>query len=208
MDAIVADLLIRGSAQVDAHCMDVTDYTGHATMLDHAEKELQGIDTVLIAHGTLPNQQLCEHDAELAIREIHTNALSTVALLTHIANRFEAMGAGTIAVISSVAGDRGRRSNYVYGCSKALVTAFSSGLRQRLHKSGVAVLTIKPGFVDTPMTKEFRKGMLWASPASVAARIVKAIDNRDDVLYVPWFWWWVMTIIKALPERFLKLAQL
>ena len=133
--------------------------------------------------------------------ELKTNALSTISLLTHIANRFEAKQAGTIAVISSVAGDRSRASNYVYGSAKAMVTAFTSGLRQRLHKSHVAVVTIKPGFVDTPMTASFKKGLLWAKPDSVAEKIVQAINKRKNEVYVPAFWWAVMLVIKGIPNR-------
>ncbi len=158
-------------------------------------------DTVLIAHGTLSDQKACEASVELTLREIDTNALSVVALLTRIANRLEQRRAGTIAVISSVAGDRGRGSNYVYGSAKALVTAFLSGLRQRLGKSGVGVVTIKPGFVDTPMTAAFAKGPLWASPEKVAKGIVRALDRRSDTVYLPGFWWTIMFIIRAIPER-------
>jgi decaprenylphospho-beta-D-erythro-pentofuranosid-2-ulose 2-reductase len=108
-------------------------------------------------------------------------------------------------VISSVAGDRGRQSNYVYGCAKAMVTAFLSGLRQRLHKSGVAVITIKPGFVDTPMTRDFRKGPLWASPHSVALRIASIIVcGNSGEYYVPRFWRLIMLIITHVPESIFK----
>jgi short-subunit dehydrogenase len=163
-------------------------------------------DVVLIAHGTLSNQASCEISVEETLAEIQTNALSTVSLLTLIANRFEAKRNGTICVISSVAGDRGRASNYVYGSAKAMVTAFTSGLRQRLHKSNVAVVTIKPGFVDTPMTSEFEKGFLWAKPTVVSTKIVKAIDNKRTEIYTPSFWWLIMTIIKLTPNKIFKLA--
>lgn len=206
LNAIAADLKVRGAAQTHAHCADLNEIDRHAAMLDAAEAAMGGIETVLIAHGTLSNQKACEQSVTETLAEINTNALSTVSLLTLIANRFEAKQAGTIAVISSVAGDRGRASNYVYGASKAMVTAFTSGLRQRLHKSDVAVVTIKPGFVDTPMTRAFKKGLLWAKPDSVAATIVRAIDKRKDEVYVPAFWWAVMVIIKNLPKKiFLKL---
>lgn len=204
LKTIAADLKVRGAAQAHSHCMDLNDMGSHAAMLDAAEEAMGGIDTVLIAHGTLSNQKACEQSVDEVLAEINTNALSTISLLTHIANRFEAKEAGTIAVISSVAGDRGRASNYVYGSAKAMVTAFTSGLRQRLHKSNVAVVTIKPGFVDTPMTAAFKKGLLWAKPAAVAATIVRAIDKRKDEVYVPAFWWAVMAVIKAIPNSFFK----
>lgn len=105
-----------------------------------------------------------------------------------------------IAVISSVAGDRGRQSNYVYGSAKALVSAFASGMRQRLSKQGVHVITIKPGFVSTPMTAHLKQGALWAQPEQVAKDITRAIDQGQRVVYTPGFWRWIMLIIKHIPE--------
>ena len=130
---------------------------------------------------------------------MQTNALSTISLLTIIANRFEANKDGTIAVISSVAGDRGRASNYVYGSAKACLNVYLQGLRHRLSGSGVNVLTVKPGFVDTPMTETFEKGPLWASPEQVAWDIRRAIARRRTVIYTPWFWRWIMLIIRLVP---------
>jgi len=204
LNAIAVDLKVRSASQIYTYCTDLNHVESHATLLDKVEAAMAGIDTVLIAHGTLSNQKACEQSVKETLAEIKTNALSTISLLTHVANRFEANQAGTIAVISSVAGDRGRASNYVYGSAKAMVTAFTSGLRQRLHKSNVAVVTIKPGFVDTPMTAEFKKGLLWAKPAAVAAKIVKAIDAKKCEVYVPAFWWAVMAVIKLLPRTFFK----
>lgn len=201
LDAIAADLRVRGSSKVLTYVMDANDYTAHVPMLDAAEQALGGLDTVLLAHGTLSDQQACQQSVELTLNEITTNALSTVALLTPIANRFEALKRGSIVVISSVAGDRGRQSNYVYGSAKALVTAFTSGLRQRLAKSGVVVLTVKPGFVDTPMTASFKKGPLWATPARVAHDIDRALCKRQGVIYTPAFWCLIMAIIRSIPER-------
>jgi short-subunit dehydrogenase len=138
---------------------------------------------------------------------MQTNALSVVSLLTLAANLLEPRRAGTIAVISSVAGDRGRQSNYVYGSAKALVSEFLSGLRQRLTKVGVGVVTIKPGFVDTPMTAHLPKNPLFAKPDKVARMIVSAIARRQPVCYTPSFWWPIMTAIRWVPERlFMKLA--
>ena len=208
LKTIAADLKVRGALQTHAYCMDLNSIKGHAAMLDAAELALGGINTVLIAYGTLSNQKVCVLDVEETIAEIHTNALSVISLLTHIANLFEARQAGTIAVISSVAGDRGRSSNYVYGSAKAMITAFTSGLRQRLHKSNVTVVTIKPGFVDTPMTASFKKGLLWSKPAVVAAKIVRGIDDRRDEMYVPVFWWAVMVAIKTIPAGLFKKLKL
>jgi decaprenylphospho-beta-D-erythro-pentofuranosid-2-ulose 2-reductase len=205
---ISADLKVRGAAQVDTYCTDLNDMDSHTLMLNAAELALGGIDTVLIAHGTLSKQKACEQSVNETLAEIQTNALSTISLLTIIANRFEAKQMGTIAVISSVAGDRGRASNYVYGSAKAMLTAFTSGLRQRLYQSNVYVVTIKPGFVDTPMTAEFKKGLLWANPAAVAATIIKAIDKRKNNLYVPAFWWLIMAVIKMIPTKLFSKLKL
>jgi len=198
---IATDLKIRGAIDVRTNCFDLNNLDKHISLLGEAEKVLEKVDIVLIAHGTLPDQKFCECSVEETITEIQTNAISTVSLLTHIANRFEKRKSGTIAVISSVAGDRGRASNYIYGSAKAMVSEFSSGLRQRLHKSNVSVVTIKPGFVDTPMTSEFKKGFLWAKPDKVAARIVKSINARKAVIYVPGFWRVIMAIIRNIPNN-------
>lgn len=208
LKTIVVNLKVYGAKEVHSHCMDLNDTKHHTVMLDAAKAAMGGIDTVLIAHGTLSNQKVCEQSVEETLEEINTNALSTISLLTHIANRFEAKRAGTIAVISSVAGDRGRAGNYVYGSAKAMINAFTSGLRQRLHKSNVAVVTTKLGFVDTPMTTAFKKGLLWAKPASVAVMIVQAVDKRKDEVYIPVFWWMVMLAIKTIPDKIFKKLRL
>lgn len=200
LEAIANDLRIRGSAGVQTYCMDFNDHDAHFPLLETVYATWNELDMVLIAHGTLPEQKLCEQSVELTMQAIQTNALSVIALLTHIANRLEEQKKGTIAVISSVAGDRGRQSNYVYGSAKAMVIAFTSGLRQRLYKSGVRVVTIKPGFVDTPMTADIRKGLLWVSPQGIAKLIVKACGQKNGEIYVPGFWWGIMKIIKAIPE--------
>jgi len=127
-----------------------------------------------------------------------------MSLLTHLANYFETQKAGTLAVISSVAGERGRQSNYVYGAAKGAVSIFLQGLRQRLDKSGVHVLTIKPGFVDTPMTKELKKGLLWADPQAVAKLIHKGVAAKKSIIYTPGYWALIMAVIKAIPERLFK----
>ena len=209
LDAIAADLKLRGSPNVHLQVQDANDLTAHPALIEAATGALGGLDTALIAHGTLSDQAACAASVERTLAEFHTNALSYVSLCTLLANRFEAQGRGTIAVISSVAGDRGRQSNYVYGSAKAAVTAFTSGLRQRLHKKGVTVVTIKPGFVDTPMTAAFDKnGPLWATPTAVAKSIVRGMTSGAAVVYTPWFWWGIMQIIKNVPERIFRKLSL
>ncbi|MDA9088234.1 SDR family oxidoreductase [Amylibacter sp.] len=199
VQVIASDLKVRGASEVTTYFTDLNDTDKHEELLNVADDALEGIDIVLIAHGTLSNQKTCEVSVEETLQEIQTNALSTISLLTLIANRFEAKKSGTICVISSVAGDRGRASNYVYGSAKAMITTFTSGLRQRLYKSNVSVVTIKPGFVDTPMTSAFQKGFLWAKPNTVAKKIVKAIDKKKSEVYVPVFWSSIMEFIRLIP---------
>ncbi len=204
LDSLTQDLNVRGSPKVHSYCLDLNNFESHAQMLEEAFNQIEKIDIVLIAHGTLSDQKKCEQSLDLMLQEIKTNALSVIALLTQLANRFEKQKSGTIAVISSVAGDRGRQSNYVYGSAKAMVTAFTSGLRQRLYKSNVSVVTIQPGFVDTPMTAMMKKGVLWASSDKVANLIVAACEKKNGEVYVPGFWWGIMSIIKIIPQAIFK----
>ncbi len=208
LDAVADDLRVRGAAQVTAAACDALEFNRHQAVVDEAFEALGGLDTVLIAHGSLPDQKACEQSFEAARREFEINALAVMSLLTHAANRFERQGSGTIAVISSAAGDRGRQSNYVYGAAKGAVSLFMQGLRNRLHPRGVHVLTIKPGFVDTPMTAAFPKGILWARPQKVAQGICEAIEKKKDVVYLPWFWSPVMRLIRGLPEAIFKRLRL
>jgi decaprenylphospho-beta-D-erythro-pentofuranosid-2-ulose 2-reductase len=200
LQTMQADLRTRGGQQVHTQVFDATDHSQHASLLQAATTAMGGLDVVLIAHGTLTDQTKAQTDASYALQEVDTNGLSVISLMALAANQFEAQQRGSIAVISSVAGDRGRQSNYVYGSAKALVSAFASGLRQRMAKCGVQVLTIKPGFVDTPMTAHLPKGALWAQPDKVAQDICRAIDKRQHILYTPGFWRLIMLVIKHIPE--------
>lgn len=200
LESVAADLRTRGAAKVGVRVFDANHFDQHAELLRDATQTLGGLDTVLIAHGTLTDQDRAQADVPYALAEVGTNGLSVIALLTLVAQQFEPQGHGAIAVISSVAGDRGRQSNYVYGSAKALVSAFTSGLRQRLAKRGVKVITIKPGFVDTPMTAHLNKGPLWAQPVQVARDIDRAIARGKTIVYTPGFWRLIMLIIKSIPE--------
>ncbi|MQY50572.1 SDR family oxidoreductase [Rhodocyclus tenuis] len=208
LEHIGADLRLRGAARVATFVMDATDSAAHPAMLDAAEQALGGIDVALIAHGTLPDQKACEASVELTLATLAVNGTSVIALATLIGARFEARKTGVLAVIGSVAGDRGRASNYVYGTAKGMVDIFMQGLRHRLSKSGAQALLIKPGFVDTPMTSSFKKGALWAQPDTIARGIVAAIEARRDVVYLPGFWRWIMLIIRHIPERIFQRTSL
>jgi short-subunit dehydrogenase len=206
--AIAADLGIRGAAAVDFGILDVRDPSGYEPIIAAAQQALGGLDAALIAHGTLSDQQACEQSVDQLLEQFTVNAQSVMGLCTLLGNRFEAQGSGTLAVISSVAGDRGRRSNYVYGAAKAAVTAFASGMRQRLYSKGVRVITVKPGFVDTPMTAAFKKGPLWASRDTVGGAIARAMDRGTPVLYTPGFWRPIMGVIRLVPESLFRKLRL
>ena len=200
LEAVRADLAARGEGAVTTALADLDDPSRHAALVDAAIEALGGLDAALIAQGILPDQAEAARDPEIARRSLHTNFVAPALLIGVLAERLEARGAGTLVAISSVAGDRGRASNYVYGSAKAALSTYLDGLRGRLHAKGVRVVTIKPGFVDTPMTAHFRKGALWASPARVAEGIVRAMERGTAVAYVPWFWRPIMLVIRLIPE--------
>lgn len=209
LSQIAADLKVRGAPQVSQIIADLNDFAQHESLIKQAVVNLQGLDIVLIAHGTLDDQKACEQDYKTAEACLRTNFLSVVSLVTPLANFFEQQRYGCIAVISSVAGDRGRQSNYVYGTAKGAVNLFLQGLRNRLHPANVQVLTIKPGFVDTPMTAQItKKGALWAQPEQIAAGIYHAIEKRKNCVYLPWFWKIIMGIIIHVPETIFKRLKL
>lgn len=197
--AVAQDLLVRGAAAVDTWVMDLDDTNGHNEMLAAAAQRLGAIDLALIAHGVLGDQQAAEQHFDTAAAILHTNFMVTVSLLTWLGNYFQAQHGGTLAVISSVAGDRGRKSNYVYGASKGALNIFLEGLRNRIDRDGVQVLTIKPGFVATPMTAHISQNALFATPEQIGRGIIKSVDRGKDEVYLPWFWKVIMTLVRAVP---------
>jgi short-subunit dehydrogenase len=201
LHALADDLRVRGAADVDVAILDALDTAAHGPVIERAFARWGGFDRVLLAHGVLPDQLACEQSVDAALVAFDINARSVLALALLLASRMQAQGSGAIALISSPAGERGRQSNYIYGAAKASVTVLAAGLRHRLASCGVRVLTILPGFVDTPMTAGFAKGPLWASPDKVAGDIVGALERGFGTIYTPWFWRWIMAIICAVPER-------
>lgn len=202
--AVRDDLLTRGASSVTTFVADLDDTGAHPAMLTHAVTALGGLDLAFLAHGVLGDQPAAEKDYAVAEAILRTNFLSAVSLVTWLANYFEAERRGSIAVVSSVAGDRGRKSNYVYGASKGGLNIFLDGVRNRIDGAGVQVLTIKPGFVATPMTAHLKKNALFADPAKVAKHIVRAIEKRKDVVYTPPFWALIMLAVRAVPRRVFK----
>jgi len=209
LDIISADLAARGAEDVKLFVMDMNDSEQITAMLDNAWQAFGSIDVALVAHGTLPDQQRTESDISYAITEFRTNAESVIACLSGLAAHFHPQGRGVLAVIGSVAGDRGRSSNYLYGAAKAAIETYASGLRVKLFKTGVHVLLIKPGFVATPMTAQLDlPELLTTTPERVARDIQRAITRNQDVLYTPWFWKWIMLIIRWIPAVIFKRLKL
>ena len=204
LEDIGNDLKVRGAKRIETFVLDVNDLDRHQEMVETAISTLDGLDMVLISHGTLGDQQKCEKSVTETLKEFATNCTSVISLLTILANYFEQQRRGCIAVVSSVAGDRGRQSNYVYGASKGAVSIFLQGLRNRLDKSGVAVVTIKPGIVDTPMTAALKKGLLFANVRGVGQGVYQAMKKRKEVVYLPWYWRPVMFMLRRIPEPVFK----
>jgi decaprenylphospho-beta-D-erythro-pentofuranosid-2-ulose 2-reductase len=179
---------------------DLNDLNNAASLVKECVSRLSPIDTVLIAHGYLGDQIRSESEWDEAELILRTNFLSAVALLIPLAQQLESQGYGRIGVITSVAGERGRPRNYTYGAAKGALSLYLEGLRTRLHPKRITVTTLKLGPVDTPMTRDHKKHALFGKPATIAADIVRAVDNGAATAYVPWFWGPIMAGVRATPE--------
>lgn len=208
LEILLQDLKLRGKGKVAGSVFDLDKEENHSKIISMASEALGSIDTALIAHGILGDQEKAEQNYAEAFRILNTNFLSSVSLSQKVVNYFAGQKRGTLAVIGSVAGDRGRQSNYYYGASKAGLEAFLSGLRNKIYPRGIHVLTIIPGYVDTPMTAGYKKNFLFAKPDSVARGILNAIKQKKDVVYLPKFWWGIMWIIRSIPECLFKRLRL
>ena len=194
------DLEVRGSPHVHTIVSDATEINAQAALLERISKSFADFDAVLVANGELTPMPQAEQDLEIFFSSMRINFGGVATLLLRLAPYFEQRGRGCIAAIGSVAGDRGRRVNYLYASAKAGLDTFLSGLRGRMAQCGVRVVSIKPGFVDTPMTAGFKKGALFAAPDQVGRAAWRAIKTRNRAVYLPWFWRPIMLIIRALPE--------
>lgn len=205
LQAVASDLNLRNNVKVCAERVDVLNFdaleTALAACVAAAGDSLEG---VILCAGYLGDAEAARKDWHEARRILDTNFTGCALALEMLANRFEQKRTGFICALSSVAGDRGRQSNYLYGAAKGGLTTYLQGLRNRLYHSGVHVITVKPGFVDTRMVFGKPKLPLVATPEDVARDIYRAVKGRRNVVYVPWFWRAIMAVVCAIPEGLFK----
>jgi decaprenylphospho-beta-D-erythro-pentofuranosid-2-ulose 2-reductase len=201
LDRVAADLRVRNPAcVVGTRSMDFLEPRAIAEGVEQIAAS-GPIDLVLIAHGSLPDQRICEADLETNASTLAINGSSPVLFAEAFTRAMLRVGRGTIVVIGSVAGDRGRKSNYVYGSAKGMVERYVQGLQHRLAKTDVVVVLVKPGPTDTPMTAHFkRQGVRLASVDAVARGIVASAARRKPVVYVPRKWALIMLVVRHLPR--------
>ncbi len=200
------DLQIRYKVKTAVLYFDATSFETHAAFYSQLP---QTPDITICVFGYLGSQEKAATDWQEAANIVQTNYLGAMSILNIVAENYIARKTGTIIGISSVAGERGRQSNYIYGSSKAGFTAYLSGLRNRLYKHGVHVITVLPGFVNTRMTADLPlPPRLTAEPVQVATAVKKAINKKKDIVYVKWMWRWIMLSIKLIPESLFKKMQL
>lgn len=204
LERLASDLRLRHDARVSFGYFDAEDYETHGPFVERVRQATGGLYGVLLAFGYLAERDAARDPRE-GVATVARNLTGAVSVLEHCAAALESQsGGGFIVGVSSVAGDRGRQSNYHYGAAKGGLNVYLQGLRNRLHPSGVRVLTVKPGFVDTPMTFGMPGLFLVARPAAVGERIVRALEGGRDVVYIPWFWRYVMLAVRLIPEPLFK----
>lgn len=208
MERLVQDLQLRFKVEVAAGNFDAEEYSSHAGFLRQVLERMGELHGVVVAFGYLGEHEQAIHDFAECERIIARNFTGAVSILNHCADHLEHRRAGFIIGISSVAGDLGRQSNYVYGSAKAGLSVYLQGLRNRLSFAGVRVLTVKPGFVDTPMTFGLPRLFLVATPEKIGDGIVRALHRGNEVVYLPWFWRWVMLALRLMPDKIRKRLKL
>lgn len=194
------DLQVRGGTVAGTESYDFNQWDAHDGVVKRAVESLGWIDVVIVAHGTLPDQSQCEVSPASVRACMEENFTSAAIILQCCAAALSVQGSGTLVAISSVAGDRGRKSNYVYGAAKSGVDALLQGLHARFTGSAVEVVNIKPGMIKTPMTQEMKAGALWSTPEVIAPKILRAITTGGGVYYVPGYWRFIMFVIRSLPN--------
>lgn len=209
LEPFAAHLRLQRACQVHLFEFDALDFAALARLPQQVHQRGGPFDLVVVAFGYLGDAHAARRDSDEIATILNANLTGAAIALAHLANYLEEQGAPSgIIAVSSVAGDRGRQGNYAYGAAKGGLSIFLQGLRQRLAATAVHVLTVKPGFVDTPMTEGLDGLFLVASPDRVAADIVRAYRRKKDVLYTPFFWRWIMLVIKVLPEWIFKRLKL
>jgi len=209
LHGLATDLAVRYGVKAEGRTFDALALETHGAFVEDCRRRSEdSLAGVVLCFGYLGDQSFAQKDLFEARRILDTNLLGAVSILSLLANHFEEKRNGFLCALSSVAGDRGRQSNYVYGAAKAGLTVFLQGLRNRLFSSGVGVVTIKPGFVDTQMTYGRPGLFLVASPETAARHIVSAALKGKDQAYVPRFWWPVMLLIRLIPEKLFKRMRL
>ncbi len=199
---IADDLRVRSEMEVQALEFNALDFSNHRNFYESLETKP---DAVICVFGYMGDQMLARTDLDEVRKTIDINFTGAVSILNVVAEDFEKRGHGAIAAISSVAGDRGRQSNYIYGCAKAGLTAYLAGLRNRLAKSGVHVMTVKPGFCRTKMTENLElPAALTASPEQVATAVFQGLEKKRNTVYTLWMWRWIMLVIRHIPEFVFK----
>ena len=209
LHALAADTSLRYGATAQTRFVDILDFDSLLpTLTSCLTGAGEGLEGVILAVGYLGEQVVAQNDSCEARRILDTNFTGCVLALNVVADHFEKRRSGFICALSSVAGDRGRQSNYLYGSAKGGFSIYLQGLRNRLTHSGVRVITVKPGFVDTRMTFGRPHLFLVTPPESVARGIYKAVVRGKDVVYLPWFWRLIMLVLRAIPERLFKRLRL
>jgi NAD(P)-dependent dehydrogenase (short-subunit alcohol dehydrogenase family) len=204
LERTAADVAIRTGRRADVLAFDAEAFDSHDEFATACFGDGARRLNVFVLFGVMPGQDEIDGAFELARRTVHVNYLGAVSILSRLAPHLEAQGGGRVVVLSSVAGDRGRPKNYVYGSAKAGLNAYLQGLRARLWRRGVTVTTVKAGYLDTDMSFGHPGMFLVASPEACAKACLNAAEKGREVIYFPRFWWVVMTIIKAIPERVFK----
>ncbi len=203
--AILAkDLQIRFGVAVDYAVFDVCQVKQRQQIFAEICHKCPNLEGMLVAIGYLGDQQRAVDEVDEALAIVEQNFTGLIAILQQAANYFAKKKRGFIVVLGSVAGDRGRSRNYYYAAAKAALDKFMQGLRCYLYPQGVKVLTIKPGYVDTPMTFGSDHMFLVAKPEKIGKKIVKSIDKRREIVYLPWFWRYIMLVLKCIPEFIFK----
>ena len=200
-DAVATELRAAGASEVHAVAFDATDFASHQAFVRTTFDRFGDFDLVLIAFGVLGDQARAEHDPTAALDIVQTNFTGTVSVTVPLVERLRGQGHGTLVLLSSVAGERVRRSNFVYGASKAGIDGYYQGLAASLAASGVHVMIVRPGFVHTKMTAGLKAAPLSTSPEQVADAVVRGIAHGREIVWVPPPLRYVMVALRHVPDR-------